>query len=686
MAFGRSPHGPSTAVGQATGTPAGSVGAPRPASEAEAELERSLSLLRATLEATTDGILVVDDTGKIVTYNQQFVEMWRIPEDVLAARDDERAIAYVLDQLTDPDGFQSKIKELYADPDAESFDVLLFRDGRIFERYSKPQRIGGISVGRVWSFRDVTERGRAEEALRAAEQKHRALVETIPAIVYVDAADALSSTLYISPQVESVLGYTAEEWKADPELCSKIIHPEDRAWVAAETERVTDAKGEWRAEYRMIAKDGRTVWIHDVATLVRDDSGHPAFWQGVLLDITEGRQAEEALRAAEKKYRALVEGIPAVVYLAEFGTSGPWRYVSPRIEEVLGYSPEEWMADPDLWYQRIHPEDRQIAAVTEAHTRTTGEPLGVEYRMIAKDGRVVWVRDEAVAVRDDDGRPLFLQGFMHDVTDRKQAEEELRRQKEELGVLHETATQAQEALRQAYERERETAERLRTVDEMKNAFMAAVSHELRTPLSSILGFAMTLDREEMTLGPEESREILRRLARNARKLDRLLSDLLDLDRLNRGIVEPRRRPTDVGALVRRAVDECDFLSGREVRVDADALLVSIDGPKVERIVENLLANAAKHTLPDTPVWVRAARADDGVLLIVEDAGPGVPEQLKSSIFEPFNHGTPVTHAPGTGIGLSLVARFAQLHGGRAWVEDRAGGGASFRVYLPAPSD
>jgi diguanylate cyclase (GGDEF)-like protein/PAS domain S-box-containing protein len=132
---------------------------------AEAELRQTLSLLRATLDATADGILVVDGEGRIARYNQRFVEMWRLPEDILASRDDKRALAIVLDQLREPEPFLAKVQELYTQPEAESLDIIEFRDGRVLERSSKPQRVGGQTVGRVWSFRDITERKRLEDEL-----------------------------------------------------------------------------------------------------------------------------------------------------------------------------------------------------------------------------------------------------------------------------------------------------------------------------------------------------------------------------------------------------------------------------------------------------------------------------------------------------------------------------------------
>ncbi len=229
----------------------------------------------------------------------------------------------------------------------------------------------------------------------------------------------------------------------------------------------------------------------------------------------------------------------------------------------------------------------------------------------------------------------------------------------------------------------QAAQRLRALDEMKNTFLDAVSHELRTPLAAVLGIALTLQRRDISLSVEDWQDLLGRLVTNARKLERLLSDLLDLDRLARGIVQPNRQPTDVAALVRRVVETTDLFGDHPVSLDVQPLVVPIDAPKVERILENLLANTARHTAAGTRVWVRAESQDGGLLLAVEDEGLGVPQDLREAIFEPFRQGPRRTpHSPGVGIGLSLVARFAELHGGRAWVEDRGGGGASFRVFLP----
>src|SRR5262245_38649304 len=243
-----------------------------------------------------------------------------------------------------------------------------------------------------------------------------------------------------------------------------------------------------------------------------------------------------------------------------------------------------------------------------------------------------------------------------------------------------------EHLRRALERERLTSEQLRALDRAKTTFLHAISHELRTPLANVLAAARTLERGYGLLTGEEALDLLARLTTNARKLDRILSDLLDLERLSPGAVAVRQDPTELAALVRRMVAECEGLRDRQVELDTPDTLVLADSPKVERIVENLLDNAVRHTAPGSPVWVRIQEEPDGVVLVVEDDGPGIPPELREAIFEPFRRGPqPASSTPGSGIGLSLVAQFAALHGGRAWVQERPGGGASFRVLLPGVS-
>ena len=369
-----------------------------------------------------------------------------------------------------------------------------------------------------------------------------------------------------------------------------------------------------------------------------------------------------------ERFHELVEGLDAVFWETT-GDDLAFSFVSRRAKDILGAEPEAWLGRS--WGDHIKEEDRAEALAACRTVLELGDQ-NMEYRLATSDGRAVWIRDLVHAVRQP-GREqeVRLRGLMVDVTERKRAEQALRRSERKYS--------------EAFRREREASQRLRALDEMKNTFLEAVSHDLRTPLTSILGSALTLEQAGLDLPHDDALDLVGRIAANARKLERLLSDLLDLDRLQRGIITPQRRPTDIAGLVQRSVEESTAHWKRPIEVDSEPLTVAIDAAKTERILENLLSNAVRHTPDGARIWVRTSIQDGALLLVVEDEGPGVPADLREEVFEPFRQipGSRSEHAPGVGVGLSLVKRFAELHGGRAWVQDREGGGASFRVLLPA---
>jgi PAS domain S-box-containing protein len=509
-------------------------------------------------------------------------------------------------------------------------------------------------------------------ARKQAEMRHREVVESIPAVTYIDQPTGLTGPAgaeitFISPQVTAMLGYPPARFTGSADFWFRIMHPDDLSRLEAENAFDVGDSTTFDQEYRMRHADGRWVWVHDSSTAVLDPDGEIAYFQGFMIDITERKEAELHLREAEERFRTIVENNPAVIYTQAFDAADPavsrTTYISPRIGELLGYGADETLADPTLWSRLIHPQDRErVLAADVDSNRRRPKHFSEEYRMIAKDGRIVWVQDAAELVSVE-GRPPFWQGFMLDITERKRAEEHL------AGAL---------------EVEREAARRLRSLDEMKNTFLQAVSHDLRTPLAAILGLAITLERSDVHLEEDDTKDLARRIAGNARRLDRLVKNLLDLDRIARGIVTPKREPTDVGALVRRVIAESEQIEDARMRLDLQPVLLPLDGAKVERIVENLLANTSRHTPAGSTIWVSVHPDGDGVMITVEDDGPGVEPDLRDAIFEPFRQGPDAPrHSPGVGVGLTLVRRLAELHGGRAWVQDREGGGASFRVFLPS---
>ena len=331
-------------------------------------------------------------------------------------------------------------------------------------------------------------------------------------------------------------------------------------------------------------------------------------------------------------------------------------------------------------------------ALSRARGASTSSDTSREEAIIAGRGYELTVS----ALSDRQGQPTGDLLIARDVSERRHAERDLRdslaREQaatERLAAALQREQAAAERLADALEREQTASQHLRELDEMKDAFLQAVSHDLRTPLTSVLGIAATLDRGHQLLSAGEVRDLLGRLAGNARKLGRLLTNLLDLERLTQGNLDPDRQGVDLGELVSRIVKDTgpELLGERPISVATAPVLIAVDAPKVERILENLLANAARHTPAGTPVWVRVQAAGGGALMVVEDAGPGVPAEVRQAIFQPFRQGPTITaHAPGSGIGLALVAQFAGMHDGRAWVQERPGGGASFHVFLPDAHD
>jgi signal transduction histidine kinase len=229
-------------------------------------------------------------------------------------------------------------------------------------------------------------------------------------------------------------------------------------------------------------------------------------------------------------------------------------------------------------------------------------------------------------------------------------------------------------------------EELRALEAQKDLVMTTLSHDLQTQLAATLASAITLAKSGDELEPERRDRMLHGIIASMRRMRALVSDLLDHERLDRGLAEPEREATNVGALAQRIAEETGYVLERPLVVEAPDLTVDVDPIQTARILENLLMNAGRHTPPGTKVWLRLEAAGDGVAIAVEDDGPGVPPEMQAALADPESHGALAFDRPAaTGVGLSLVARFAEAHGGRAWVEERPGGGASFRVLLPGRS-
>ena len=505
-------------------------------------------------------------------------------------------------------------------------------------------------------LRTVTERLRIEETLREAEAMYRSLIERIAAVTHVSVADETASTIFISPQVHPLLGYTPEEWMADPDLWVKLLHPDDREMTLAMNRRFLAGDGPFILDYRMVTRQGRVVWVHEEASLVRDDRGRALAVQGVLIDITERKRVEEALREAEARFRTLAEQVPAIVYIDEADPAVPGRfrpiYTSPQAESILGYPQEAWKEDPDLWPKLIHPDDRERVLAEDARTTAAGaaEPFSQEYRMVARDGRVLWVHDSARAVLEPAGRQRW-HGIMVDVTERKEAEGLLRRSEQEL-------QRSLEVLRHADEERRRLLAHLVDAQEQERRRMAEGIEDEQlqhmTAAALRLGTARRAVADPGELGA----------------LDRLESSVQEsMTRLRALLVELRPRELETGGIADALGRYLDVLSARSgLRVELEDGLAREPPEEVRvacyRIVQDALRNAVEHSRASS-VRVVLEEEENGVRIRIEDDGVALdPEEDPDTL------------------GAAAMRERAELAGGWLRVRGSPGAGTTVEFWLP----
>ena len=234
--------------------------------------------------------------------------------------------------------------------------------------------------------------------LRQSEHRYRTLVEQLPIGIYIDAPDASCTNIYSNPRLIEMLGYPLSDWADDPNFFESILHPDDRQRVLGNIAAALRADDRFQDEYRVIAADGRTVWIWEEGRLVLDENGQPLHVQGVLVDITDRKRAEEQLRLAQQRYQSLVEHLPIVTYIEDAANRGRTFFVSPQMERLLGYPVEQWLANQDFFFQVLHPDDcDRLRGQRNVQERDFTSNV---FRLIAQDGETVTVRSDRVLVRD----------------------------------------------------------------------------------------------------------------------------------------------------------------------------------------------------------------------------------------------------------------------------------------------
>ena len=534
----------------------------------------------------------------------------------------------------------------------------------------------GEIVGICGVFSDITERKRAQEALRANEERFRLAAESVSDVVY---EWDLKTALIWYGDVDSLMGYPAGGFPRTLDAWAATLHPDDLPRVSAAIDGQLKGAVPYALEYRIAARDGGWRWWSARGTALRDELGEPRRWIGAVTDITERRKSHEALRESETRLRELTESLPQLIWTCR-GDDGTCDYLSPQWVAYTGIPEAEQLGF--RWLEQVHPDDRDPTVAVWNAAAASGSVFDAEFRIRRNDGVHRWFKTRALPLRDGEGRVVKWFGTSTDIEDQKGAEEQLRKALAGLTAAKDEVSRLNEGLeRRVGER---TAE-LNAINSELEAFTYSVSHDLRAPLRQADGFAKILLDDYGPKLDDQALHYLERVRQGTRFMGQLIDELLSFSRLGRR--ELARQTIGLGKVLQEAIEDLKpAVEGRRIEWHIGQLpWVECDSIMMRQVFTNLLSNAIKFTRPreNAVIEVGSATADGCPELWVRDNGVGFSMKYADKLFTVFQRLHRQEDFEGTGIGLAIVQRIIHKHGGRVWAESEVDKGSTFHFTLPA---
>jgi PAS domain S-box-containing protein len=589
--------------------------------------ERSFSLLKATLESTADGILVIDTEGRMTAHNDKYLEMWGIPADLIAQGKEPDMHSVMVRQVRDPVGFTSVTDRLKLQNSHISHDDVELLDGRIFERYSRPQKLGEKVVGRVWSFRDVTKRRRAEERLRDSEEMLRSILTYSPDAINL--IDMDGTIVECNPKALELTGLTRKDEIIGHNML-EAISPEERECMMENIKELIAAGNANRLEYTLVKSDGQPYFAEVTSWAVKDKMGDPALLVSMTKDITDRKKAEEDLKKSQDR-------LLAAQHIAHFGyweyeTDTDKMYISDEVFEILGYSPKSFEATFAKFIQHVHPDEREMVKSSFQESVKTNREIDFEFRALKADGSEIWLYDRSKPIIDSYGKPKMLIGTLADITERKRAESNIQLSNRKLNLLG-----------------------------------AVTRHDVLNMLTVLMG---NIELASTITSDEKTKKYLNRSKDAAMVIQKQMEYTRSYEKLG----SKGSDWINVSKVLRFNMPHLN-LNGTKVNMEIGDLELYAD-TMLDKALSNLMENAVRHGGKVKNITIRSQEDGCDLRLYVEDDGVGIAEEEKEMI---FRRG----YGKHTGLGLNLTREILGITGMTIKEVGKPGEGARFEIIVPS---